>query len=184
VDLGTPANVARNEEKAQPVVHGGQADPAPAPSENSNSRATVFDTIDHINTDNALLNARIAHARLEKTLADVRAGRDPNSPQAQSAPFGGVPSAGVPATVAAAAATGTRGAYVEQVTTSPLVNSGAPTADVVLASGGHFSAKVGSRIPGVGVVESVSIHSVMVNDGKKSFALPFGGDDASAPGGH
>lgn len=160
--------------------------PAPAVAEHRSVRATVFDTIDQINTDNALLNAQIAHENLKKALADAVSGHDPAAARQQSTAFGGqplMPNSIMP--VAAAAANSARGAFVAQVTTSPLVNGGAPTADVVLPSGGHVAAKVGTRIPNLGVVDSVSIQSVQVNDGKRTITLPFESEaDASMQGSH
>lgn len=170
------------ENRVESVAPSPQTAVVPVAVENRSGRATVYDAIDQLNTDSALLNAQIAHEKLKKTLADLVAGRDPSAGPSQSAAFGRQPAMEGAIGAKAAAA---RGPSVAQVTTSPQVNGGAPTADVILPSGGHVAAKVGSRIPGAGVIESVSIHSVMVSDGKRAIALPFASDgDASVLGGH
>ncbi|BCF95427.1 type IV pilus biogenesis protein PilP [Paraburkholderia largidicola] len=153
-----------------------------APANDAQDRKSLFDKVDSIRADNALLAIQIENAKLKKQLADWQAGRDPSGPASQQPTVFGT-SQPMPPAGAGSSSSGVglpRGAMVELVTSA---NNGAPTALVQLPSGGRILAKVGSKLPGVGTVESVSIRAVMVNDGKHSYALPFdGGDDQASAG--
>jgi type IV pilus biogenesis protein PilP len=162
-----------------------QADTAPVPASDTQAHKSQFDTLDSINSSNALLAAQIKNAQLRKQLADVQAGRDPSAPQGNAQPgvLGGPSNmlpGGAPVSAQAFASVSQRGAVVLLVTTSPQVNKGAPTALVQLPSGGRVSATVGTKVPGVGTFKDVSTHSVLVDDGKRVVALPFDGDDQAA----
>lgn len=162
-----------------------QADSGPVPASDARASKSPFDAMDSINSDNAMLAAQITNAKLRKQLADIQAGRDPSTPQSPTQPgIGGGPSNIMPGAPAVQAqsfpSASPRGAVVELVTTSPQVNNGAPTALIQLPNGGHVSATVGTKVPGVGTFKEVSTHSVLVENGKHVVALPFDGDDQTA----
>jgi type IV pilus biogenesis protein PilP len=146
------------------------------------ARKDIFDQLDRTNSDNALVAALIENAKLHKQLADIQAGRDPSMQQGATQPVTlGMPSAPAAGTQPNYPAPA-RGAVVELVTTSPQVNGGAATALISLPSGGRVSAAAGAKVAGIGTVKSVSIHSVIVDDGKHIYALPFDGEDPASVG--
>src|SRR5471032_2627736 len=154
--LGT--GIARAENVAVPA-----SDPPP--------RKDIFDALDRINSDNALLQAQIQNASLRKKLADIQAGRDPDkqataqnpAPGIQSFPIGPI-STGTPVSTPAGPAP--RSALVELVSTSPQINNGAPTALIQMPNGARVPAMAGTKLQGVGTVLSVSARAVLVSDGK------------------
>lgn len=133
-------------------------------------RVSVFEQIDRINTENALLAAKAANAKLRKKLADAEAGHDgtataihqPRIPQPFDTQYTPPPTNMAPRTAVALL-----------VTSSPHVNGGRPTALIQLPNGSRMNAAVGTKVPGVGVLRVVSVNEVTAFDGKKTVVVPF-----------
>lgn len=156
------------------------ADPGPTDTAPAKlSRTSVFEQIDHLNTENALLAARTANAKLRKQLADAEAGRDGTTPAMQPAampqplgsPFPLQPGVSSP-----------RSTVVLLVASAPGVNGGKPTALIQLPDGSRINRSVGGQVPGIGALRTVSVSEVTAFDGKKVVSIPFDGGDTSAGG--
>lgn len=101
---------------------------------------------------------------------------------------GGMPGAGAgsivpamdarPITVTSSAGRGGSGASSVQVTmvAGPLEKMVA----TIMTPRGLMVAKVGDRVPDAGIVRTISVNQVQVDDGKRTYSLPFAAEPASS----
>lgn len=139
-----------------------QVAPAPvvmsAPVFTANKSGT-FAQLDQLRTRNALLAEQVKAA---KYLAELNA----PAPTTAGQPNG-----------AAATSAQTTPASAQVVFVSGI--DGVLYADVLLVTGAKITRKVGQSIPGVGVVESITRHEVVVKSKTQTFSLPFPSDAPS-----
>ena len=83
-----------------------------------------------------------------------------------------------PITVTSSAGRGGSGSSSMQVTmvAGPLEKMVA----TIMTPRGLMVAKVGDRVPDAGVVRSISVNQVLVDDGKRTYSLPFAAEPASS----
>lgn len=151
----------------------------------SGQKVNIFKTLDNLKTQKVLLSAQLENAKLQKQLDDVRSGKDPAGQTGNSAPGGQyspAPSMGSLSSVPSLPVE-PKGATVQLVSSSPKVNSGAPTATIGLPSGRIVTAVVGTKVPGLGTITVVSAEQVIYRraDGHEA-GLPFVSESDS--GGH
>lgn len=144
-----------------------QAAPTPG-SQGADSNVSLYRQLDALRSQNATLTEALKNAELKNKLNNV----DKNPTMVPSLTPGSI----------------SGNAYLESSASLPLVQmvSGSGknlTALISLSNGGRVTARVGSNIPGLGVVKSISLNEVAVENKKQTIILPFASDSAGSPGG-
>ena len=151
----------------------------PAAPAGGESGVDTYGQLDALNAHNAILNAVLKNLELKKKITDARNGVDTSTPgqRVQASEFN--PSIrGAGPTVRAAPSIQMPSAQVQMV-------SGVGrqlTAIIALPNGSHMNVREGATIPGLGVVKSISVNEVIVQDKKQVISLPFASDTAGTPG--
>lgn len=149
---------------------GADAKPAaPAPvSQGTGSDVALYHQLDVLRSQNAVLTESLKNAEMRNKVNNV-------TTMVPSLTPGGAPSM-------------SGNAYPDSSASLSLVQmvSGSGknlTALISLPNGGRVTARVGSNIPGLGVVKSISLNEVAVENKKQTLILPFASDSSSATGG-
>lgn len=152
---------------------------APSAKVAATSTVALFKELDELRSQNALLAEALKNAELKYKISQVgkpQAGNqtDPTVPQ--------IP----PAMPAAAPVAASRAAVTNFDAMSAQVQmvSGTGTnlvALITLANGSKVNARVGSTIPGLGTVRSISLNEVTVFNKKDTNSIPFASDTVGVP---
>lgn len=160
---------------------------AAAPAVPASAGVATYGQLDEMRSQNALLEMAVKNAELRSKLAGGKssAAQDLGGPPAPTRPA----PAPAPAPASAAVALGlvAPAASTASVDLVASDSEGRMTAILVLDSGRKVKARVGSQIPGVGTIRSISIDEVVAVVKGKTVSLPFGVEPtlgtSSAPAG-
>lgn len=160
--------IATGAANAAPTAKIPAAAPAPTPAS--------FGELDALRSQNAILAEKVKAAEMQAKLLGTN----------QSKSLSGLPP--FPA-AAPAAARGMKDQFEDFGTTSAQVqmvsDSGNSTIAVIsLPRGGRVTARVGSIIPHLGVVKSISLNEVVVANKKQTFSIPFAAEPFNMPSGN
>lgn len=139
---------------------------------NAGSSSALYRQLDELRSQNAILSESLKNAKLKNEISSV----GKNSPGQLSLTPGGT--AGFPGN-ALPGPSAPLSAQVQMVS-----GSGSNlTTQISLPNGGSVTARVGSNIPGLGVVKSISMNEVVVVSKSQTIILPFASDSSGVPGG-
>lgn len=135
-----------------PILFGIQPTFAAGNDEQSPSKVSTYDELTTLRSENALLKERLANAKLRGEIETARGG-----------PIGGM---GSSITRVGSDRSGARVLLVEGV-------GDKVTATIQLSDGATLAAKIGMRIPGLGLFKSIRTDEVIVQNGKEMVSIPF-----------
>lgn len=125
------------------------------------SGGVAYGELDMLRSQNAILEAQLKNAELKNKLDTAR---------------GVSPSSGAPSKSRQSIA-----AYIDRSARVQLVAgiAGRLTATIQLSDGGNTVARVGTRIPNLGVVKSIKTDEVIVENGREVISIPFASEPVS-----
>lgn len=153
-----------NQSPIQPEIHANEVKPDNQKAPQNTSTSSLYRQLDDLRSQNAILAEALKNAELKNKLNTM--GNSPVTVPGISSGlsmgnFGGTSSAESSALIQMVSGSGTN-----------------LTALISLPNGGRVSAKVGSNIPGLGTVSSISLNEVLITNKKQISSIPF----ANEPG--
>lgn len=136
--------------------------PAGAPATPASSNA-LYRQFDELRSQNAILAETLRNAKLKSEILAIGS----NVPAQQNATLGGVP-----------------GPTASPIQVEMVSGSGTQlVALIMLPTGGRVNARVGTNVPGLGVVKSITRNEVLVSNKAETLSLPFARDNSGGPTG-
>lgn len=130
------------------------------------STVSTFAELDALRSQNAILAEQVKKADLENKLSAARIST-PSSLQMSSGSLSKPKQ--------------TTSSYIDRAARVQLVAGigGKLTATIQTSEGGNTVARVGSRIPNLGIVRSIKTEEVIVENGKELYSVPFASEPVS-----
>lgn len=151
------------------------------PSQNGSTTPSYWKRMDDIRADTDITSAEIDNLKAHHDLDQARQGNF-KSNEAAALTQPGMQMLPMPSSAQQPDAVLSAGSRIASIEQTSMVD-GRWTASIRVPSGGYINkAQAGQSVPGVGKILSISHDGVTVNDGKKTYSLPFANDDSSQGG--